>query len=299
MAKNDRMGSGLDLLFEDNFGGESEEKPVGTLRISMIEPDRSQPRRSFDEDALNDLADNIRLHGVLQPILVRPIGNETYRIVAGERRWRAARIAGLTEIPAVVKELTDQQAAQISLIENIQRCDLDPIDEAAAFRRLMEEFGMTQDEVARSIGRSRSAVANSLRLLNLPVDIAAAVKTGSITVGHAKLILGFDDPEEQLELAEYAKQGCSVRELEKAADKLKKKPAELDPVIRDIIDDMKDANFADPFKKYSIETEESFKESFGIRAKVRKEKQGYSLKLNFKTEEDLKELIEQLTISLS
>ena len=296
MAKNDRMGSGLDLLFEDNFGGESEEKPVGTLRISMIEPDRSQPRRSFDEDALNDLADNIRLHGVLQPILVRPIGNETYRIVAGERRWRAARIAGLTEIPAVVKELTDQQAAQISLIENIQRCDLDPIDEAAAFRRLMEEFGMTQD---RSIGRSRSAVANSLRLLNLPVDIAAAVKTGSITVGHAKLILGFDDPEEQLELAEYAKQGCSVRELEKAADKLKKKPAELDPVIRDIIDDMKDANFADPFKKYSIETEESFKESFGIRAKVRKEKQGYSLKLNFKTEEDLKELIEQLTISLS
>ncbi|SDA20305.1 chromosome partitioning protein, ParB family [Ruminococcus sp. YE71] len=299
MAKNDRMGSGLDLLFEDNFGEESSEKAVSTLRVSMIEPDRSQPRRTFDEDALNELAENIKIHGVLQPILVRPIGEDTYRIVAGERRWRAARIAGLTEIPAVVRDLTDAQAAQISLIENIQRCDLDPIDEAAALKRLIDDFGMTQEEVSKTVGRSRSAVANSIRLLNLPVDIAAELKAGNISVGHAKLILGFDDPTDQLLLAEYAKQGCSVRELEKAAEKLRNKPVEGEELIKQTAEEIPAAKFADPFKKYSIETEESFKQSFGIRAKVRKEKSGYSLKLDFKTEEDLKELIEQLTASLS
>lgn len=298
MAKNDRMGSGLDLLFDDNFG-EAESKPVGSLRISMIEPDRSQPRRTFDEDALNELAENIKLHGVLQPILVRPIGNDTYRIVAGERRWRAARIAGLSEIPAVIRELDDSQAAQISLIENIQRCDLDPIDEAAALKRLMEEYGMTQEAVAKTIGRSRSAVANSLRLLNLPEDIAAELKAGNISVGHAKLILGFDDPEDQKKLAEYAKEGCSVRELEKAAEQLRSGKTDVQEPNNEPPRVISETPFADPFKKYSIETEESFKESFGIRAKVKKEKQGYSLKLSFKTEDDLRELIEQLTMSLS
>ena len=299
MAKNDRMGSGLDLLFEDNFGSETQQKPVGTLRISLIEPDRSQPRRTFDEEALSELAENIKLHGVLQPILVRPIGDDTYRIVAGERRWRAARIAGLTEIPAVVKELNDEQAAQISLIENIQRCDLDPIDEAAALKRLIDEFGMTQESVSKTIGKSRSAVANSLRLLKLPVDIAAELKAGNISVGHAKIILGFEDLEDQMQLVELAKEGCSVRELEREAEKLRDKTVDAQELITDLVSKIPKAKFADPFKKYSIETEESFKESFGIRAKVRKEKQGYSLKLNFKTEDDLKELIEQLTNSLT
>ncbi len=297
MAKNDRMGSGLDLLFEDNFPAEAEGKPVGMLRISLIEPDRSQPRRTFDEASLNELADNIKLHGVLQPILVRPIGGDSYRIVAGERRWRAARIAGLTEIPAVVRELDDAQAAQISLIENIQRCDLDPIEEAAALKRLMNDFGMTQETVAKSIGRSRSSVANSLRLLNLPDEIAAELKAGTISVGHAKVLLGFDDPEDQKLLAELAKEGCSVRELEAAAEKLKNKPSENSESASKAVPDK--MVFADPFKKYSIETEQSFKESFGIRAKVSKEKQGFSLKLSFKTEDDLKELIEQLTASLT
>lgn len=295
MGKKDRMGSGLDLLFEDNFADEQQDGgQVSTLRVSMIEPDRSQPRRSFDEKALAELADNISQHGVLQPILVRPIGGGIYRIVAGERRWRAARIAGLSEIPAVVRELDDLQAAQISLIENIQRSDLDPIEEAAAFRRLMDEFGMTQEQLARTIGRSRSAIANSLRLLTLDEQVKQMVASGKLSPGHAKLLLTAD-PKDQPRLAQEAIDGdMTVRALEKHLDEYRKgsETYPLDQVVKEVLKKPDLSELSDPFSRYRVETEASFREVYGIDARVRKERRGgYSLKLSFGSEEELKELI--------
>ena len=183
MAKKSKMDRGLDSLFFDNsideitrsdsesVKNDDGENGISTVRISLIEPDKNQPRSEFDEDALNELAENIRQHGVLQPILVRPLDNGGYKIVAGERRWRAARLAGLDEIPVYIKELTDLEAAEISLIENIQRKDLTPLEEAAAYQTLMETYGLTQQKVAEAVGRSRSAVANSIRLLSLSENV--------------------------------------------------------------------------------------------------------------------------------
>lgn len=300
MGKKDRMGSGLDLLFEDNFADERQGGgQVSELRISMIEPDRSQPRKNFDEKQLAELADNIAQHGVLQPILVRPIGDGIYRIVAGERRWRAARKAGLTEIPAVVRELDDKQAAQISLIENIQRSDLDPIEEAAALRRLMDEFGMTQEQLAKSIGRSRSAVANSLRLLTLDDRVKEMLSEGKLTAGHAKLLLTFDT-DVQHQLAEAAvSEEMSVRGFEKYIDDYRSRSSKtytLDEVLKEVAGKPDLSELSDPFSRYRVETEAAFREVYGIDARVRKERRGgYSLKLNFGSEKELKELVARIS----
>ena len=220
MAKKSKMDRGLDSLFFDNSideiarsDSESEknddgENGISTVRISLIEPDKNQPRSEFDEDALNELAENIRQHGVLQPILVRPLDNGGYKIVAGERRWRAARLAGLDEVPVYIKELTDLEAAEISLIENIQRKDLTPLEEAAAYQTLMETYGLTQQQVAEAVGRSRSAVANSIRLLSLSENVQEMLRDKKLTEGHAKVLAGVADKDTQ--------NGWTVRELEKA-----------------------------------------------------------------------------------
>lgn len=187
------------------------------MRISLIEPDKKQPRSEFDEDALNELAENIRQHGVLQPILVRPLDNGGYKIVAGERRWRAARLAGLEEIPVYIKELTDLEAAEISLIENIQRKDLTPLEEAAAYQTLMETYGLIQQQVAEAVGRSRSAVANSVRLLSLSENVQEMLRDKKLTEGHAKVLAGVADKDTQEKLAaECIEKSWTVRELEKA-----------------------------------------------------------------------------------
>lgn len=229
MAKKSKMDRGLDSLFFDNSideiarsDSESEknddgENGISTVRISLIEPDKNQPRSEFDEDALNELAENIRQHGVLQPILVRPLDNGGYNIVAGERRWRAARLAGLDEIPVYIKELTDLEAAEISLIENIQRKDLTPLEEAAAYQTLMETYGLTQQQVAEAVGRSRSAVANSIRLLSLSENVQEMLRDKKLTEGHAKVLAGVVDKDTQEKLAtECIENGWTVRELEKA-----------------------------------------------------------------------------------
>lgn len=297
MAKKERMGSGLDALFEDNFAEEQESGGTSSLRVSMIEPDRSQPRRNFDEAALKELSENIALHGVLQPILVRPIGDGIYRIVAGERRWRAARMAGLSEIPAVIKELTDAQAAQISLIENIQRKDLDPIEEAAAYKRLMDEFGMTQEELSKTLGRSRSTIANSLRLLDLPDEIQKSVSQGAISPGHAKIIVGADKAVQQ-ELADKAKDGFSVKQLQALAKSLKEQPTQT-AKASDSPKRTEMFGTSDPFKKYIFDTESAFRDTYGIKAKVRKERTGqFTLKFSVNDESELKELIAKLTQEL-
>ena len=166
MAKGG-LGSGLGSLFEQNAADPA--SGVQSVRISEIEQNRSQPRKRFDDEALTELAESIQAHGMLQPIVVRPIGERRYQIVAGERRWRAAKRIGLSEVPVIIRELSDHEASQIALIENLQRENLNPIEEALGYQALMQQFGMTQEEVAKTVGKSRSSVANSLRLLNLPV----------------------------------------------------------------------------------------------------------------------------------
>lgn len=240
MTKKSKMDRGLDSLFFDNsideiseadssaVENDGGENGISTVRISLIEPDKNQPRSEFDEDALNELAENIRQHGVLQPILVRPLDNGGYKIVAGERRWRAARLAGLEEIPVYIKELTDLEAAEISLIENIQRKDLTPLEEAAAYETLMETYGLTQQQVAEAVGRSRSAVANSVRLLSLSENVQEMLRDKKLTEGHAKVLAGVADKDTQEKLAvECIEKSWTVRELEKAIAGLEtKKKAE-------------------------------------------------------------------------
>lgn len=216
-AKLTGLGRGLDALFTDNKGADEEGSRLRTLRVAMIEPKTDQPRKSFDEEALAGLAASISAHGLLQPILVRPLPNDRYQIIAGERRWRASRMAGLDEIPAIVVEQDDATAAEISLIENIQRQDLNPLEEAMAYRALLDNFDLTQEQLSERVGKSRPAIANALRLLDLPEEVLLMLRDGAITAGHARTLLGCRDTAALVELAKrVAAGGISVRDLEKA-----------------------------------------------------------------------------------
>ena len=208
------LGKGLDALFIDN----TTDNGAVTLRISEIEPNRSQPRKEFDESALADLADSIREHGVIQPLLVRPLPTGGYQLVAGERRWRASRMAGLGEVPVVIRELSDHEAMELALIENLQRQDLNPMEEALGYRSLMEEYQMTQEEVAKAIGKSRPAIANSLRLLALPQQVVDLIREGKLSAGHGRALLALEEESAILEAAQTAvKKHWTVREIEKMA----------------------------------------------------------------------------------
>ena len=214
-AKQTGLGRGLDALFTDNARSDGEGSRLCTLRVAMIEPKTDQPRKTFDEEALAGLASSISAHGLLQPILVRPLPNDRYQIVAGERRWRASKMAGLTEIPAIVIEQDDAEAAEISLIENIQRQDLNPLEEAMAYRALMDNFDLTQEQLSERVGKSRPAIANALRLLDLPEEVLVMLRDGAITAGHARTLLGCRDREALIKLAaQVAAGGISVRDLE-------------------------------------------------------------------------------------
>lgn len=224
MAKKS-LGMGLDALFGDNGaeGGDTH-----TLRISEIEPNRKQPRQDFDEAAIAELADSIRQHGLIQPIVVRPM-EEGYQIVAGERRWRACRMLGMSDVPVVVKDFTDEETAQIALIENIQRQDLNPVEEAAAYRALMDEYGMTQEALSKAVGKSRSAIANSVRLLNLPDEIVEMLRKGKLSAGQAKAIASADSEDAMLEIAKLAADGkITVRGIERLASERSDKDVETE-----------------------------------------------------------------------
>ena len=218
MKKRGGLGRGLDTIFAEN-SGEGQEGAV-SVKIGDIEPNRDQPRKEFDPAALSELADSIAQHGVLQPLLLRPMLTGGYRIVAGERRWRAARMAGLTEVPAVIRDMSDADEMLFALIENLQREDLSPLEEARGYRTLIESQGLTQEEAAKAVGKSRPAVTNALRLLNLPEDIQEMLERGEITGGHARTLLSFPTPEAMALGAEKAKAGASVRELEALAKRL-------------------------------------------------------------------------------
>ena len=210
------LGRGLEALFAEN-AVEEQGKTV-SLKITEIQPNKSQPRKQFDDASLSELAASIAQHGVLQPLLVRPLPSGAYQLVAGERRWRASRMAGLDEVPVVIRELTDRETAEIALIENLQRQDLNPMEEADGYRILMEQYGLTQEETARAVNKSRPAVANALRLLNLPSEIAELVREGTLSAGHARTLLSFETPQEQAAAAKAViENDLSVRALEKMA----------------------------------------------------------------------------------
>ena len=195
------------------------------LPISQIEPYANQPRRHFDEEALQDLADSIREHGIIQPLTVRRLSSGYYQIIAGERRWRASRMAGLTEVPVVIKDVSDEQAMELALVENLQREDLDPVEEAAGIRELMTRCDLTQEQAARKLGKSRSALANSLRLLTLPEPVQAYLRNGKLQAGHARALAGLQDPEAQAVLADkIVGEGLSVRAAESLAREQGQKP---------------------------------------------------------------------------
>ena len=250
-VKKKGLGKGLDSLIPDNKPAKkntetvqkAEEKKeemkdgVQMMKISMIEPNREQPRKKFEEDALLELADSIKLHGVLQPLLVRKI-KDYYEIIAGERRWRAAKLAGIKEVPVIVKEYSEQEIVEIRLIENIQRENLNPIEEAMAFKKLLEEFQLKQDEVADRVSKSRTAVTNSMRLLKLDDKVQQMIIDEMISTGHARALLAIDDKKLQYELANRIfDEKLSVRETEKLVKEIKnpKKPKEKVKTVNDFI----------------------------------------------------------------
>ena len=217
-VKKGGLGRGLDAIFAEN----TQESGSGAvmLRISELEPNREQPRKDFDEKAMAELADSISQHGVLQPLLVRPIFGGGYQIVAGERRWRAARMAGLSEVPAMVREMNDGEVMELALIENLQREDLTPLEEARGYQTLLEKYELTQEEVAKTVGKSRPAVTNAMRLLGLPQEIQDMVERGELSAGHGRALLAFADEELMVAVArKAAAEGLSVLQLEKLAKK--------------------------------------------------------------------------------
>ena len=224
-AKPKGLGRGLGALIDD-FTPSSEQQAVTSLPLHKVEPNPDQPRHNFDEEQLLTLADSIREHGILQPLAVRAVGEGDYQIIAGERRWRAARIAGLSEVPVVVIEADDKTVMELALVENLQRQDLNPMEEAEGYRSLMQEFGMTQEQAAQRVGKSRPAVANALRLLNLPEKMLEMVRKGDLTAGHARAVLSLKSEKLQEQAAQkIAALGLSVRQAELLCKNMAKEPA--------------------------------------------------------------------------
>ena len=280
MAKGG-LGAGLDTLFSDNA---NEVQVKKTLRTAELEPNRDQPRKAFSDEAITALADSIREHGMLQPILVRPISSGGYQIVAGERRWRAARMAGLDEVPVNIRELSDLETMQIAIIENLQRENLNPIEEAAGYNDLIEKFGMTQEKVAKMVGRSRSAVANAVRILSLPDRVLKMVENGEISAGHARALLGFEDEEMLIATAlRAADGGLTVRQVEKAAQKSAEHHEEAAA-----------AKANKKIDNYFKEMELSLNERLGRKVKVDYGKNKGALILEFYDKNDLAALAEKL-----
>ncbi|MCM1226802.1 MAG: ParB/RepB/Spo0J family partition protein [Clostridium sp.] len=277
MAAKGGLGLGLGALFDDNTIDTSSSQMI---RLSEIEPNRSQPRKNFDDSSISVLADSIKQHGVLQPLLVRPFGNG-YQIVAGERRWRAARMLGLSEVPVQIKEMSDSEAMQLALIENLQRENLNPIEEAMGYSELIENYGMTQEDISKTVGRSRSAVANSLRLLNLPDEVQKMLEENELSVGHAKALLSFENEQEMIDAAKKACGGkMTVRSLEKLASS-SEKPEKTD--------------YNEKIDSYFKEMEIGLNEALGRRVKVEYGKNKGALILEFYDKEDLSALAERLT----
>ncbi len=276
------LGKGLSAIFMENDSENSNE--AVTLRISEVEPNRDQPRKDFDEQALAELSQSIMQFGVLQPILVRPLIDGGYQIVAGERRYRASRMAGLTEIPAVIRELSDNETMELALIENLQREDLSPIEEAKGYKTLIDTYQMSQEQVAQTVGKSRPAIANTMRLLLLPDDVLALVEKGDLSQGHARALLSLENKALISAVAEdIVKKGLSVRQVEKLVKDFSKKPSTKTRATRNK-------------PSYFSEVELALSEYLGNKVVVTpsKDGKGGTLSIDFYSLEELKDLANKL-----
>ena len=285
MAKKGGLGTGLGALFGDDLPGRGLDETK--LPISKVEPRRDQPRYAFDEDALAELTESVRQYGVIQPITVRAIDGGYYQIIAGERRWRAARAAGLTEVPVRIIEADDRRAMELALVENLQREDLNPIEEARGFRTLMEDYGLTQEEAASSVGKSRPAVANALRLLSLTPAVLSLVEEGQLSAGHARALIPIRDEKMQLEAAETViARGLSVRQTEALAARLAKAQSapkqEEEPSAVSV--------------DYVREVERELENALGRKVKLVDGRKKGKIEIEFYGSEDREKLIENLRL---
>lgn len=281
MASNKGLGKGLGALLGDFSEEPQEQSAYRELPIFKVEPNPDQPRREFDEEELQALADSISVHGVIQPLTVREMPNGYYQIIAGERRWRAARIANLSDVPVVVIEADDRKAMELALIENLQRQDLNPVEEAMGYQALIEEYGLTQEEAAERVGKSRPAVANTLRLLSLSPEVLEKLKQGQLTAGHARAILTLKSEKKQMEAAQkIIALALSVRQTETLCKNMnKEKPQQ------------KDITFA---VDYVAECEKSLSKHLGRGVKIVNGKRKGRFELEFYGEEDLQNLLDAL-----
>lgn len=294
MAKSRGLGKGLDSLIPvGNADGKgkiginsvpvSEEKPDKMVKITMVEPNRDQPRHKFDEEALNELADSIKQYGIISPIIVQD-RKDHYEIIAGERRWRAAKIAGLKEIPVIIKNFTEQEIVEISLIENIQRENLNPIEEALAYKRLLTEFNLKQEEVAQRVSKSRTAVTNSMRLLKLAEEVQQMIIDESLTTGHARALITIEDESQQIEIAKkVVNEKLSVRDIEK--------------LVKDLNKPKKEKKESKQLKNDFIyqDIEEKLKQSLGTKVTVSAKEDGSGkIEIDFYSSEELDRILDLL-----
>lgn len=293
-AEQTREGKTEEIVSRETFAEEGDNlqrdrserrRRETTLRVSQIEPNRSQPRKTFDEDALEELADSIRQYGLIQPIMVQK-RDGYYEIIAGERRWRACMKAGLKEVPVIIREYDDQKIMELSLIENLQREDLNPMEEARAYKRLMEEFGLTQEEIAGRVSKSRPVIANALRLLKLDERVQAMVEQGEISMGHARALASVLIPEEQYLIAlKIMEEHLTVRDTEKIIKNIGKVPKKKEPVQKD-----------ESLERIYRELENRLKSSLGTKVAIHtRGTGGGKVEIDFYTAEDLEKIIDRIT----
>ena len=275
-VKKGGLGRGMDSLFTENT---VETKQAVELRLSQIVPNRDQPRKVFDDTALRELSESIKMHGLIQPLLVRPLSDGSYQIVAGERRWRASRLAGLEKVPVVIKEMSDSEVCELALIENLQREDLNPIEEAEGYKTLMDTYSLTQEQVAERVGKSRSAVANALRLIGLNSAEKEALQNGEITAGHARALLSIPDKELRRQAFELAKTGASVREIERISKQQAVGITMKKPRIKN---------------KTYVETEAALAEQIGRKVKISGNGKSGTLQIEFFSDDDLFDLAKKI-----
>ena len=281
MASQKGLGKGLGALLGDFDEGSQEENVLKKLPLHKIEPNPDQPRRDFDPEELEELAESIRTHGVIQPLTVREMANGYYQIIAGERRWRASRLAGLEEIPAVIIEADDKKAMELALIENLQRSDLNPVEEANGYDSLIREYGLTQEEAAARVGKSRPAVANALRLLSLCEGVLDKVRSGELTAGHARAILQLKTEKKQLEAAQkISALGLSVRQAEMLCKNMTREPEKQPPIVLEV--------------NYVAECEKNLSKHLGRGVKIVNGKRKGHFELEFYGQDDLQVLLDAL-----
>ena len=277
------LGTGLDALFGPELQN-LQERPVQALPLSRIEPRLDQPRDQFDEDRLQDLAASIARHGLIQPVIVRKLANGDYQIIAGERRWRAARLAGLTEIPVRVLDADDRTVAELALVENLQREDLNPMEEARGYQKLISDYSLTQEEAAAGVGKSRSAVTNSLRLLNLSAPVADLVEKGELSAGHARALLSIEDPALQLSAAKQVlEKSLSVRKTEQLAARIGKEHTEPQSPAGDV-----------PLVDYAAALSEELSSLYGRKVALSEKKNRGKIEFFYDNAEDRESLINAL-----